>query len=196
MTSQSEHDAILARLMQSDPYLAELRDKPMTLEIAEPPFWPGIQVAAVEIDLGHKPQVFRYAIDAAQVMNLATAYDFETVGLRAGLNLERNWVPVYLRFFVSVTDRKLQIVERPDEPRWLPSSQSDPIDGPIRRAAAERIHPVYVDDGASEYRAIATLIDSDRALHERNYKVTRTGSVELESDNVLMEDLPVPYVGF
>lgn len=195
MTSQSEEQAILARLIEADHFLAELRDKPMTLELAEPPFWPGIQVAAVEIDLGHKPLLYRYAVTPTQVLNLATAYDFQTVNLLAGFSVELNWVPLYLRFFLDVTDRKIQLVDRADAPRWLANSAGDPVMGPIRSQAEALIHPIYVSPEGATNRAIVTVI-VNRGLYERAYDVTPLGEVTLASDTVLLEGLPVPYVGF
>ena len=191
MTSQTD---VLTRLDAADPELSSVAGRRREVRSADPPWWPGIQVVEVIVFLPHKPLLFRYALSPSRVIPLGSSSAFAAVNAAVGLQLEAPQVPSYLRFFIASTEhRAMQVVERPDEPLWFGSADTDPAEASLKTAAQGLIQPISVIALGDGYRCELNAIDY-RELLSVVFDVTPDGRVTLVSRNVLMESLPVPYV--
>jgi len=159
------------------------------------PWYERFRLLKVLVRLPHKPVLFRYADDGQEIVLLGTSQAIYSVNAKEGLRLAANQVPAYLRYFAENGEMsRTEIFEAPDEPRWLAAAAADPQMAQLKGAAQLLIHPVQVVPIGEAFRAIATAIE-DCQLLNLVLEVEADGRVREVSRSVLLEDVPVPYLG-
>jgi hypothetical protein len=163
------------------------------------PFYQRFQLLRVVVHLPHKPVRFLYADDGTQLVKVASAQDVYEVNDREGLKLDASQVPAYLRFFLACTTTglsALRLAEREEDALWVDAADYDSSLKPLKQQAMTLIHPALVTplpDGG--YRVVATAIEQ-RILKQLILRISVSGRVETDNQTVLLEDIPVPYMGF
>ena len=190
------NEDFIRRIEAVDPAHAEsMKQNPTTFETHAVPFYKRFKVLKALIRLQHKPVALAFADSGQELLPLNSEDDVYKVNGLEGLKLDANTAGPYVRMVLELTARKLQLAERADQVRWLPSTETDPKQRAAKDEAAKKLHPVRaMDGGGGSYAVSFTAVRSDRALVELEWTVAPDGRVTRGEEKVLVQTLPVPYV--
>ena len=189
-------EALLERVRAADVVHGPSITDAATTSHEDLPWYRRFRLLEVLLRLPHKPIVIRYADDGQEIVLLGSSYAIYGVNAREGLRLGAEHVSRYLRFFFANSEMaRTQIVESPDEPMWLRHASEEPEMAQLKQVAQSLIRPMHVvPAGEGGYRVIITAIQ-DRRLLNMVLDVQADGRVSELSRSVLLENIPVPYLG-
>jgi hypothetical protein len=189
-------ELMIRRIATIDAEHAEtMKGNPTSFREESFPFYQGAKVVFATIRLRHKPVELAYLDFGQELWPINTEDALYRANARAALALDASTAAAYGRFFVSLLRPQLQIAERADQVRWLPSVDKKEDQQKAKAEASQKLRPLSAAaDPAGGVRVTFTATTGDKKLVEESWRFSFDGRLADPKETVLQEGLPIPYV--
>ncbi len=181
---------VIDRIARVDPVTAEtMRGNPTTLSWQALPFYRKFKLLRAAVTLRHRAIEFHFADDGNHIVVLRSyPKNVEEVNAAESLHLAAGQLPAYLRFyFDNISGQRFLIVERPEDVPWLKNAESHQN----KERALSLIRPLApATVSPNSYSVLATAV-RDTRLFELDLLINANGHVEVKTERVVVEHLPV-----
>lgn len=172
---------------------ALLRANPGPITYTPLPFYAGAGLVRAEARLPTHPVLLQYVLERGprRLLPLGSAERVLAANGALGLRLTPATVVEYLRFYLQAAggDRPArEIVERPDDLRWMPDAMMDAEERAARDSVVARVHPARVEAGGA--RVTASTVRG-YALEAVTFRVEADGRVTEERVTRLVDAAPL-----